>query len=127
MASLTSSLSTSTTADRSDSTTRFVWTVAADFRTSGSVFLFTDLPYIVLFYQPDYSYLRKLFRDLFVREAFQYDYVFDWSVSVTRASDDAIPAPGAAQAQPPARASGRRVITGDEDQQGAAQPGVDRQ
>ena len=29
---------------------------------------------------PDYSYLRKLFRDPFVREGFQYDYVFDWSV-----------------------------------------------
>ncbi|GAA5923721.1 hypothetical protein JCM3775_000485 [Rhodotorula graminis] len=30
--------------------------------------------------KPDYSYLRKLFRDLFVREGLQYDYVFDWSV-----------------------------------------------
>ena len=30
--------------------------------------------------KPDYSYLRKLFRDLFVREGFQYDYIFDWSV-----------------------------------------------
>jgi casein kinase I family protein HRR25 len=30
--------------------------------------------------KPDYSYLRKLFRDLFVREGFQYDYVFDWTV-----------------------------------------------
>jgi hypothetical protein len=30
--------------------------------------------------KPDYSYLRKIFRDLFVREGFQYDYVFDWTV-----------------------------------------------
>ncbi|KAI7826150.1 kinase-like domain-containing protein [Gamsiella multidivaricata] len=30
--------------------------------------------------KPDYSYLRKLFRDLFVREGFQYDYVFDWTI-----------------------------------------------
>mmetsp|Transcript_9524 Transcript_9524/g.22100 ORF Transcript_9524/g.22100 Transcript_9524/m.22100 type:complete len:96 (+) Transcript_9524:351-638(+) len=30
--------------------------------------------------KPDYSYLRKLFRDLFVRNGFQYDYVFDWTV-----------------------------------------------
>ena len=30
--------------------------------------------------KPDYSYLRKLFRDLFTREGYQYDYVFDWSV-----------------------------------------------
>lgn len=31
--------------------------------------------------KPDYSYLRKLFRDLFIREGYQYDYVFDWSVA----------------------------------------------
>ena len=30
--------------------------------------------------KPDYSYLRKIFRDLFVRESFQYDYVFDWTI-----------------------------------------------
>jgi len=30
--------------------------------------------------KPDYSYLHKIFRDLFVRESFQYDYVFDWNV-----------------------------------------------
>ena len=30
--------------------------------------------------KPDYSYLRKIFRDLFVHEGFQYDYVFDWTV-----------------------------------------------
>lgn len=30
--------------------------------------------------KPDYSYLRKLFRDLFVREGFAYDYVFDWTI-----------------------------------------------
>ena len=30
--------------------------------------------------KPDYSYLRKLFRDLFIREGYQYDYVFDWTI-----------------------------------------------
>jgi hypothetical protein len=30
--------------------------------------------------KPDYAYLRKLFRDLFLREGYQYDYVFDWTV-----------------------------------------------
>ncbi|KAL6782541.1 FAP4 [Auxenochlorella protothecoides x Auxenochlorella symbiontica] len=30
--------------------------------------------------KPDYSYLRKLFRDLFVREGFTWDYVFDWTI-----------------------------------------------
>jgi len=39
--------------------------------------------------KPDYSYLRKLFRDLFVREGFQYDYVFDWSVQRASQEDGA--------------------------------------
>ena len=30
--------------------------------------------------RPDYAYLRKLFRELFVREGYTYDYVFDWNV-----------------------------------------------
>ncbi|KAH8651944.1 kinase-like domain-containing protein [Tricladium varicosporioides] len=30
--------------------------------------------------KPDYSYLRNMFRNLFVREGFQYDYIFDWTV-----------------------------------------------
>lgn len=31
--------------------------------------------------KPDYSYLKKLFRDLFIREGYQSDYIFDWTVS----------------------------------------------
>ncbi|KAL9022929.1 MAG: hypothetical protein Q9196_007468, partial [Gyalolechia fulgens] len=30
--------------------------------------------------EPKYSYLRKIFRDLFVREGFDYDHVYDWTV-----------------------------------------------
>lgn len=30
--------------------------------------------------KPDYAYLRKLFRDLFFKEGFQNDYVFDWTI-----------------------------------------------
>ncbi|KAG7194086.1 serine/threonine protein kinase [Scheffersomyces spartinae] len=30
--------------------------------------------------KPDYPYLRKLFRDLFRREEYKYDYVFDWTL-----------------------------------------------
>ncbi|KAL5212329.1 hypothetical protein ABZP36_023176 [Zizania latifolia] len=29
--------------------------------------------------KPDYSYLKKLFRDLFIREGYQLDYIFDWT------------------------------------------------
>ncbi|KAK4764140.1 hypothetical protein SAY87_013578 [Trapa incisa] len=30
--------------------------------------------------KPDYAYLKRLFRDLFIREGFQFDYMFDWSI-----------------------------------------------
>ena len=29
--------------------------------------------------RPDYSYLRRLFKDLFFREGYQYDFIFDWT------------------------------------------------
>eukprot|EP01094_Clydonella_sp_ATCC50884_P022380 TRINITY_DN511_c0_g1_i1.p1 TRINITY_DN511_c0_g1~~TRINITY_DN511_c0_g1_i1.p1 ORF type:complete len:369 (-),score=103.97 TRINITY_DN511_c0_g1_i1:66-1172(-) len=30
--------------------------------------------------KPDYSYLRRLFRDLFIREGYLYDGVYDWTI-----------------------------------------------
>ncbi|KAL5781691.1 hypothetical protein ACOSP7_006720 [Xanthoceras sorbifolium] len=30
--------------------------------------------------KPDYSYLKRLFQDLFIREGYQFDYVFDWTI-----------------------------------------------
>jgi len=30
--------------------------------------------------RPDYSYLRTLLKDLFFREGYQYDFVFDWTI-----------------------------------------------
>ncbi|KAF8392439.1 hypothetical protein HHK36_022781 [Tetracentron sinense] len=30
--------------------------------------------------KPDYSYLKRLFQDLFIREGYQFDYVFDWTM-----------------------------------------------
>lgn len=30
--------------------------------------------------KPDIGYLRKLFKDLFYRMGYEYDYVFDWMV-----------------------------------------------
>lgn len=50
--------------------------------------------------RPDYSYLRKLFRDLFVREGYQYDYVYDWSIQPRERTE---PAPSAGLSLPPAQ------------------------
>lgn len=30
--------------------------------------------------KPDYAYLKGIFRDLFIREGFQFDYEFDWTI-----------------------------------------------
>ncbi|KAF7347425.1 Kinase-like protein [Mycena venus] len=59
--------------------------------------------------KPDYSYLRKLFRDLFVREGYQYDYVFDWSVQ-RGAQDD-----GSAGTSKGAASGRRKVVQEEED------------
>ncbi|KNH05939.1 casein kinase [Perkinsela sp. CCAP 1560/4] len=42
--------------------------------------------------RPDYAYLRKLLRDLFLREGYQTDYVFDWTVKRMRESQN-VPRP----------------------------------
>ncbi|KAJ2695718.1 serine/threonine protein kinase [Coemansia sp. IMI 209128] len=40
--------------------------------------------------KPDYTYLKRLFRDLFVRSDYKYDYMFDWTtfkaVSITHSA-----------------------------------------
>jgi hypothetical protein len=40
--------------------------------------------------KPDYGYLRKLFRDLFIREGYMYDYVYDWTVCFCALSCSAV-------------------------------------
>lgn len=40
---------------------------------------------------PDYTYLRKLFRDLFIREGYEYDCVFDWDLRSVDRRPRAIP------------------------------------
>ncbi|XP_010537581.1 PREDICTED: casein kinase 1-like protein 2 [Tarenaya hassleriana] len=41
--------------------------------------------------KPDYAYLKRLFRDLFIREGFQFDYVFDWTILKYQQSQIATP------------------------------------
>ncbi|KPI36820.1 Casein kinase-like protein [Cyphellophora attinorum] len=66
--------------------------------------------------KPDYSYLRKIFRDLFVRESFQYDYVFDWTVYKYQKNAQAIAAASGNQApaeeEDKPRARGTAAATG---------------
>ena len=46
--------------------------------------------------RPDYAYLKRMFKDLFTREHFEYDFIFDWTV--LNISQSAQPA---AATQPP--------------------------
>ncbi|KVH97927.1 Protein kinase, ATP binding site-containing protein, partial [Cynara cardunculus var. scolymus] len=46
-----------------------------------------SLGYVLMYFlrgrfddKPDYAYLKRIFRDLFIREGFQFDYVFDWTI-----------------------------------------------
>ncbi|GFY80468.1 casein kinase 1 [Actinidia rufa] len=45
--------------------------------------------------KPDYAYLKRIFRDLFIREGFQFDYVFDWTILKYQQSQIATPPPRA--------------------------------
>ncbi|KAL3532641.1 hypothetical protein ACH5RR_006162 [Cinchona calisaya] len=41
--------------------------------------------------KPDYAYLKRIFRDLFIHEGFQFDYVFDWTILKYQQSQIAAP------------------------------------
>ncbi|OMO66222.1 hypothetical protein COLO4_30687 [Corchorus olitorius] len=71
--------------------------------------------------KPDYSYLKRLFRDLFIREGFQFDYVFDWTILKYQQSQIANPPPrtpgpgaGPSSGIPPTGAFGDRQSGGEE-------------
>ncbi|CAA3010857.1 casein kinase I-like [Olea europaea subsp. europaea] len=64
--------------------------------------------------KPDYAYLKRIFRDLFIREGFQFDYVFDWTILKYQQSQ---------LATPPSRALGATVGTSS----GMPRANIDRQ
>jgi casein kinase I family protein HRR25 len=74
--------------------------------------------------KPDYSYLRKLFRDLFVREGFQYDYVFDWSVTP---GGSKVPTAEETVMQQQANGSGIPAVMRDSANRQLGQAGIDGQ
>ena len=44
--------------------------------------------------RPDYAYLRRLFRELFIKEGFGYDYIFDWTIMKYEKDGQPLPQPG---------------------------------
>ncbi|KAK2371242.1 Casein kinase 1-like protein 2 [Trifolium repens] len=71
--------------------------------------------------KPDYAYLKRLFRDLFIREGFQFDYVFDWTILKYQQSQIATPparaigsGAGPSSGIPPAVLSADRPTVGEE-------------
>ncbi|XP_020223414.1 casein kinase 1-like protein 2 [Cajanus cajan] len=70
--------------------------------------------------KPDYAYLKRLFRDLFIREGFQFDYVFDWTILKYQQSQISTPparaigpAAGPSSGVPPAVVNADRQIGGE--------------
>ncbi|KAK9715721.1 hypothetical protein RND81_06G185200 [Saponaria officinalis] len=62
--------------------------------------------------KPDYTYLKRMVRDLFIREGFQFDFVFDWTILKYQQSQLANPpartvgsGAGTSAAVPPLRAA----------------------
>ncbi|OAY53943.1 casein kinase 1-like protein 1 [Manihot esculenta] len=77
--------------------------------------------------KPDYAYLKRIFRDLFIREGFQFDYVFDWTIlkyqqsQLANAPARALgPGVGTSSGMPPAIVGADRQ-TGGEDSRQAGQ------
>ncbi|KAI7985034.1 Casein kinase 1-like protein 2 [Camellia lanceoleosa] len=69
--------------------------------------------------KPDYAYLKRIFRDLFIREGFQFDYVFDWTILKYQQSQLANPpsralAAGTSSGMPHAVANADRQSGGDD-------------
>ncbi|KAK4267269.1 hypothetical protein QN277_024069 [Acacia crassicarpa] len=71
--------------------------------------------------KPDYAYLKRLFRDLFIREGFQFDYVFDWTILKYQQSHIAtppgraiVPGAGPSSGMPPIVANAERHSGGED-------------
>ncbi|XP_052181453.1 casein kinase 1-like protein 1 isoform X2 [Diospyros lotus] len=81
--------------------------------------------------KPEYAYLKRIFRDLFIREGFQFDYVFDWTILKYQQSQIATPPPrafgpsaGTSSGLPPAVANADRQ-SGDKEGRLGGLPSMD--
>ncbi|XP_071741942.1 casein kinase 1-like protein 2 [Rutidosis leptorrhynchoides] len=71
--------------------------------------------------KPDYAYLKRIFRDLFIREGFQFDYIFDWTILKYQQSQLANPpsrglgaGAGTSSGVPPVAANLNRLSGGED-------------
>lgn len=69
--------------------------------------------------RPDYPYLKRLFRELFIREGFQFDYIFDWTILKYQQSQLSNPpsralGAGTSSGIPPMAANPSRLTGGEE-------------
>jgi len=69
--------------------------------------------------RPDYSYIKRLFKELFYRKGFQYDNLYDWTVLNMQQERARVVAPGGADAA----ADGDAKRAGDD---AAASPAADQ-
>eukprot|EP00322_Chrysochromulina_rotalis_P014370 CAMPEP_0115879604 /NCGR_PEP_ID=MMETSP0287-20121206/27413_1 /TAXON_ID=412157 /ORGANISM="Chrysochromulina rotalis, Strain UIO044" /LENGTH=437 /DNA_ID=CAMNT_0003335333 /DNA_START=114 /DNA_END=1427 /DNA_ORIENTATION=+ len=70
--------------------------------------------------KPDYSYLRKMFKDLFFREGYAYDHNFDWTLK--NQSSQAAGRPAATPMADPSGAEARKWTRVETARVGALQP-----
>ncbi|THG17749.1 hypothetical protein TEA_030165 [Camellia sinensis var. sinensis] len=65
--------------------------------------------------RPDYGFLKRLFRDLFTREGFDFDYVFDWTILKYQNTQRTKTEPQSSTLQPVSGVTNNRVMPMDLD------------
>ncbi|KAB5553235.1 hypothetical protein DKX38_010546 [Salix brachista] len=65
--------------------------------------------------RPDYGFLKRLFRDLFTREGFEFDFVFDWTILKYKQTQRPKPQAQSSDLQPNSRMTSSRAMAMDID------------
>ncbi|TQE02631.1 hypothetical protein C1H46_011787 [Malus baccata] len=62
--------------------------------------------------RPDYAFLKRLFRDLFSREGYEFDYIFDWTILKYQQAQQTRTQGQSSKPQPPVVVHSREVPSG---------------